>query len=383
MPKLLYLLSEDWFFCSHFMERAIAAKRAGYEVVVVARENIHAEAIRKAGLRFIPLIFRRKGTNPFIELVTIFNIWRIYKEQKPDLIHHVALKPLIYGSFVARLMGIKGVVNAPVGLGYVFTSEKWIAILLRYFITLAIKLLINPPLSKVVFENKDDLNKFVQSDLVSSADAVLIRGAGVNVSEFVPTTEPNKPLVIILIARMLWDKGIREYIEAAKFIKKDFSDIRFLLIGAPDLDNPASIPLSQLEDWNKEGAVDCLGHQNNIPKMLSQCHVVCLPSYREGLPKSLLEALAAGKPVVTTDVPGCREVVTDKDNGLLVPVKNIVELARALTILIQSPELRTKYGARGRERAEKEFSSNIVINATLNVYDELLVQLQQHSKSKL
>lgn len=383
MPKLLYLLSEDWFFCSHFIERAIAAKRAGYEVLVVARENTHAEEIRKAGLRFIALKFRRKGTNPFIELVTIFNIWRIYKEQKPDLIHHIALKPLIYGSFVARLMGIKGVVNAPVGLGYVFTSDKWTAILLRFFITLAIKLLINPTLSKVVFENNDDLNTFVQGGLVSSADAVLIRGAGVNVSEFIPTTEPSKPLVIILIARMLWDKGIGEYVEAAKIIKKNFSDIRFLLIGAPDLNNPACIPLPQLEDWNKEGAVEWLGHQNNVPKMLSQCHVVCLPSYREGLPKSLLEALAAGKPVVTTDVPGCREVVRDKDNGLLVPVKNIEELARALTILIQSPELRTKFGTRGRERAEKEFSSNIVIKATLDVYDELLDQLQQHSKSKL
>lgn len=376
MPKLLYLLSEDWFFCSHFIERAIAAKNAGYEVVIVARENNHAEVIRDAGLRFIPLKLRRRGMNPFVELITILDIWCIYKDQKPDLIHQVALKPLIYGSFVARLMGIKGVINAPVGMGYVFTSEKWLAKLLKLFVSLAIKRLINPPLSKVIFENSDDLSTFVHNGLVKASDAVLIRGAGVDISQFVPVEEPKEPLVIVLTARMLWDKGIREYVEAARIIKKNTTDIRFLLVGAPDLDNPASIHETQLKAWDKEGVVEWLGHQKDIPKLLSQSHIVCLPSYREGLPKSLLEALAAGKPVVTTDVPGCREVVADGDNGLLVPARQVEELVRALTTLIENPALRIKLGERGRERAEKEFSSNIVVNATLSVYEQLLAQMK-------
>lgn len=371
MPKLLYLLSEDWFFCSHFIERAIAAKNAGYEVVIVARENAHAAAINNAGLSFIPLKLRRRGVNPFIELITIIDIWRIYKDERPDLIHQVALKPLIYGSFVARLMSIKGIVNAPVGMGYVFTSEKWLARLLKPFVNLAIKWLINPAHSKVIFENSDDLSTFVNNGLVKASDAVLIRGAGVDTDQFVPMPEPKEPLIIALTARMLWDKGIGEYVEAARIIKKSRTEIRFLLIGAPDLDNPATISEAQLKSWHQEGVIEWLGHQKDIPKLLSQCHIVCLPSYREGLPKSLLEALAAGKPVVTTDVPGCREVVTDGDNGLLVPAKQIQALVNALTRLIENSALRTKYGARGRERAEKEFSSNIVINATLSVYESL------------
>ncbi len=378
MPKLLYLISEDWFFCSHFIERAIAAKNKGFEVVIVARENNHAEEIRAAGFRFIPLNFRRQGINPFAELATILYIWHIYKKEKPDITHHVALKPLIYGSFVAKLLNVSGIVNAPVGMGYVFTSNKWLAKLLKPFVSLAIKWLINPQRGKVIFENSDDLNTFVNKGFVKVSDAILIRGAGVNISQFVPSLEPTGPLVVVLTARMLWDKGIFEYVQAAKIIKKNIANIRFLLIGALDLDNPAAISEAQLRKWEGEGVVEWLGYQKNIVQHLLDCHIVCLPSYREGLPKSLLEALAAGKPVVTTNVPGCREVVKNGDNGLLVPARRVGELVIALTFLIESSELRIKFGKRGRERAEKEFSSNIVINATLTVYEQLLAQLQKH-----
>lgn len=380
MPKLLYLLSEDWFFCSHFIERAIAAKNVGYEVVVVARENEHATVIRDAGLQFIPLKLRRRGTNPFVELFTLIDIGRIYKNQKPDLIHQVALKPLIYGSLAARLLGMKGVVNAPVGMGYVFTSEKWLAKLLKPFVSFAIRSLINPPNSKVIFENADDLTTFIDQKLVKISDAVLIRGAGVDIKQFFPTPEPKGPVVVVLTARMLWDKGIGEYVQAARIIKNDNSDIRFLLVGAPDLDNPASISEAQLQSWHQEGVVEWLGHQKNIFKLLSQGHIVCLPSYREGLPKSLLEALAAGKPVVTTNVPGCREVVTDNDNGILVEARQVEPLVKALSVLIEDESLRAKMGSRGRERSEKEFSSEIVINSTLSVYESLLTQLKKASR---
>ena len=370
MPKLLYLISEDWFFCSHFIERAIAAKNAGYEVVVVANENKHAEVIRHAGLFFVPLKISRRSINPFIEMLTIIDIWRIYKSQRPDLIHHVALKPLIYGSFVARLIGIKCIVNAPVGMGYVFTTEKWLTKTLRPLINLLIRWFINPPHSKVIFENNDDLNMLINDGLVSASDAILIRGAGVDINQFTLIPEPEGALVIVLTARMLWDKGIREYVEAARVLKASNEDIRFLLVGASDPDNAASISEKQLTSWHSEGIVEWMGYQKDIPKLLSQCHIVCLPSYREGLPKSLLEALAAGKPVVTTDVPGCREVVINEFNGLLVPPRNTQALVCALSSLIANQTLRMRFGKSGRDRAEKEFSSNIVINLTLEVYSQ-------------
>lgn len=381
MPKLLYLISEDWFFCSHFIERAIAAKQAGYEVIVVARETGHGAIIRNAGLRLIPLKVKRQGINPFSELRTLLDIWRIYRKERPDLLHHIAFKPILYGSFVARLMGLSHVINAPVGMGYIFTSNGRLAQLLRPFVLLAMHWLINPPRSKVVFENIDDLTSFVADGLVQSSDAVLIRGAGVNINQFRPQPEPEGSPVVVLMARMLWDKGVGEFVEAARQLRSEGITARFILVGAPDLGNPAAIPNEQLQAWHADGVIEWLGHQTDIPTVLASSHIVCLPSYREGLPKSLIEALAAGKPVVTTDVPGCREVVHNGDNGILVPPRNVHALVTALSQILSNPKLRAQFGSRGRVRAETEFASHLIIKLTLSLYEELLskqIRLQSH-----
>lgn len=372
MPKLLYLISEDWFFCSHFIERAIAAKQAGYEVIVVARETDHGAIIRNAGLRLIPLKVERRRINPLGELQTLLDIWRIYRNERPDLLHHIALKPMLYGSFIARILGLSHMVNAPVGMGYIFTSDKWIARLLRPFVLSAIRRLINPSCSKVVFENNDDLTNFVADGLVRSSDAVLIRGAGVNIDQFTPQPEPKDPPVVVLTARMLWDKGVGEFVEAARQLRLKGINARFLLVGAPDLGNPATISNEQLQAWHRDGVIEWIGHQNDIAAILASSHIVCLPSYREGLPKSLIEALAAGKPVVTTDVPGCREVVRNGGNGILVPPRNVHALVEALSQMLTNPKLRAQFGARGRARAETEFASHLIIKLTLSLYQELL-----------
>lgn len=368
MPKVLYLITEDWFFCSHFLERAVAAKAAGYDVVIVTRESAHGDQIRQAGLRLVPISIHRRGLNPIRELGTLLALWRIYRRERPDLMHHIALKPIFYGAFIARCLGLGCFVNAPVGMGFVFSSRSLLARSLRPFVRLAMRFLLNPVGSKVVFENEDDQYDAIASGLVRSSDALLIRGAGIDIQAYQPASEPKGLVSVVLVARMLWDKGIGEYVEAARILRKKNVQARLLLVGAPDADNPAAIPEKQLMQWNTEGIVEWLGHRDDIPEILSTSHIVCLPSYREGLPKSLLEGLAAGKPIVTTDVPGCREVVENGINGILVPPKQAPALADALATLISNPSMRQDFGAKGRVRAEREFASTRVIDATLALY---------------
>lgn len=367
-PKLVMLLTEDWFFCSHFLDRALAASRGGYEVTVLAHENGKAAQIRAAGIHFVPIPFQRRGLNPVSEFRTWRAILHAYRGLQPTLVHQVALKPLLYGSLAARLTGIRAVVNAPVGMGFVFTSNSLKSRLLRPIVWLALRLLMNPRGSKVVFENDDDLKKFVKGGAVRTEDAVLIRGAGVNVAVYAPASEPPGPPVVTLVARMLWDKGIGDFVAAARRLRADGVSAIFRLVGAPDLQNPATISETQLRAWHEEGIVEWLGQRDDVPAVLAQSHIACLPSYREGLPKSLLEAMAAGLPIVSTDVPGCREVVKHGESGLLVPPRDSASLASALRRLIEDRALRRRFGIAGRNRAEREFASSIVIAQTLAVY---------------
>ncbi|MDE3059505.1 MAG: glycosyltransferase family 4 protein [Pseudomonadota bacterium] len=372
MAKLLYLLTEDWFFCSHFIDRAVAMRKAGYDVVIATRISHHADAIYAAGLRARHIDLRRRSLAPWRELATLMSICRIYQSETPDIVHHVALKPVLYGTLVARRCGVRHIVNAPIGMGYVFTSDRWLARLLRPCVNLAMRLLLNPPGSRVIFENSDDMQSLIAQRMVRQDRAVLIRGAGVDLARFHPTPEPEGTPVVTLVARMLWDKGVGEFVEAARMLKASGVQARFLLVGDPDEENPASIRRSQLLDWQEEGTIEWLGRRDDIPAILAMSHIACLPSYREGLPKSLLEALAAGRPVVATDVPGCREAVTDGDNGLVVPARDPVALATALKTLIEDKAIRQRFGARGRSRAEAEFGTEHVVAATRRVYDNLL-----------
>lgn len=372
-PKLIFFVSVDWFFCSHFIERAKAAKEAGYDVVVLTQVGRHRAIIEDAGFRVIPLAVDRRSLSPLKAFNTIRELIRVFRDESPDLLHQVAIKPILLGGFAARVAGVKRVVNALVGGGYVFTSTSPLMRLLRPIIKAALKLLLNPPGSRVIFENNDDLCAFVRARQVRSEAAVLIRGAGVNVELFQRKAVQNSVLMVVVPARLLWDKGLGEFVAAARMLRQHHHNVRFVLVGGEDPGNRASIQPYLLEQWRQEGVVELWGFRSDMPEVLAQADIVCLPSYREGLPKALLEAMAAGLPCVTTDVPGCREAVRDGDNGLVVPPRDHVALAQALSRLIQNPNLRSQMGERGRARVCAEFSSSIICEKTLKLYEELLV----------
>lgn len=369
---LLFLITEDWFFRSHFRDRARAARDAGWSVVVMTRPGPDFAAFAADGFDAVPVDFDRSGLNPWRDARTLAAIVGAYRRIRPTIVHHIAMKPIIYGSLAARLAGVAHVVNAPVGMGFLYAGTSARSRALRPLAQLALKAFLNPPGGAVVFENRDDFAMLTSNGFVRPGDAVLIRGAGIDLSAFAPTPEPAGPIVVTVTARMLWDKGIGEFVEAARWLRAEEGlDIRFQLAGAPDPSNPASIPQPTLEAWQKEGVVAWLGHRSDVATLLADSHIVCLPSYREGLPKSLLEAMAAGRPIVTTDVPGCREAVADGENGFLVPPRNAEALAAKLKVLATDAGLRRRFGARGRQLAEENFSIARISAETLALYERL------------
>ncbi|KUM03984.1 glycosyltransferase family 4 protein [Chromobacterium subtsugae] len=370
--KIIYFVTVDWFFCSHFLARAVAAKAQGYEVYVLTNIDKHKDKILAAGLNIIDIKTDRKTLNPFSWLQTLLKVYQVYRTVKPDIVHHIALKPILLGSLAARMSSTRNVINAIVGGGYAFISNDISMRMLRPIIRFTLGKLLNPAGSKVVFENTDDLDTFTKSGQVRRDCAVLIRGAGVDPNLFhTNRTKPSKPIVL-LTARLLWDKGIGEFVEAARLLRQRNINARFVIVGGQDPGNRASIDQETLSSWHQEGAVELWGFSEDIPNILAQSSIMCLPSYREGLPKSLIEAMAAKLPCVTTDVPGCREAVRHNDNGLLVPPKNIAALAKAIETLLLNHELSHKMGLRGYERLVTEFSSEIVIKDTICLYKELL-----------
>ncbi len=373
-PKLLYFITEDWYFCSHRLPLALAAQGAGYDVAVVTNVNEHGEAIRQAGIRLIPLNLSRRGMNPLSELAMLVRLIVLYRKEEPDLVHHVAMKPVIYGSLAARLSGVPRVVNALAGLGYVFTSDQLTASLLRPVIGSAFKRLLNSRSTCLILQNNDDRAMFIRRRFINDARIRLIRGSGVDTAVFSPTPEPPGIPVVMLSSRMLWDKGIKEFVEAARQLKARGAEARFVLVGDTDTHNPTAISNEQLIAWHTEGVIEWWGLRDDMPAVLAQANIVCLPSYREGLPKVLLEAASCGRPIVTTDTPGCREVVRNGENGLLIPVRSTLELADAIQNLIANPELRQKMGLRGREIVMSEFAVEKVVSETMAVYEELLKQ---------
>jgi glycosyltransferase involved in cell wall biosynthesis len=371
MPRtLVFLLTEDWFFASHFWVRALAARNAGWRVILVARESEATARIRASGIEVLPVDFIRRRLNPFAELAFTLRLARLYRRLKPELVHHIALKPIVLGGIAARLAGVKAIVNAPVGLGFVFSSDKFLARVLKPLVALGLRFTLTPRGSIAVFENPDDLAALVQGGLARAEAVTLIRGAGVDLEKFAPTPEPPGPLRIVLIARMIREKGVPEFVEAARILR---GRAEFVLAGAPDEGNHNALTAAELRGWQAEGLVRWLGPVQDIAGLLAGAHIACQPSsYREGLPKSALEAMAAGKPLVATDIPGCREAVVDGQTGLLVPPRDAQALATALARLIDDPTLRARMGAAGRARVAENFSDSIICNKTLAVYASLV-----------
>lgn len=371
--KLLYFVSEDWYFCSHRLPLAVAASEAGFEVVVATRVREHGEMIRQAGLRLAPLTrFSRRGMNPWRELAALWEIFRFYRRELPDVVHQVALKPVLYGSLAARLAGCRRVVNTMAGMGFVFSSERKLARLLRPLVRWAFRLLLGRPGSRLILQNPDDVDFFVGSRLIANNKIALIQGSGVNIREFAPVREEDETPVVMLASRLLWDKGIGEFVEAASILRQQGVEARFVLVGDGDADNPAAVPADRVELWQRSGGVEWWGRRHDMPATLGRAQIVCLPSYREGLPKVLLEGAACGKPLVATDVPGCREIVRHGENGLLVPARDSAALAAAIGTLLAEPATRQRMGEAGRRLVEREFSQEKVIEQTLALYREML-----------
>lgn len=370
---ILFLVTEDWYFCSHRLPIARAARDAGLEVVVATRVTRHGPCIEREGFRLIPLTISRRSQNPLRELATFFEILRMYRRVRPDLVHHVAMKPVLYGSFAARVARVPVVINAIAGMGFVFSSDRWQARFLRPGISIAFRWLLNHGQGRTILQNPDDQRLLTGAGLVLPERTVLIRGSGVDISRFCPSPPPDDgPVVVTLISRMLRDKGIAEFVEAARLLKRRGVSVKAVVVGTPDPENPASILESQLLDWQAEGVIEWWGARDDIPGILAKSHIAVLPSYREGLPKTLLEAAACGRPIIATDVPGCREIVQHEENGLLIPVKDPAALAAAITHLAGDRDLRDRMGNAGRRLVESEFAESIVANETLELYRALL-----------
>lgn len=371
--KILFLVTNDWYFWSHRLALARAARDAGAEVLVMTGLNAHRAALELERFRVIPWrSVSARGMNPFREALAVWEVIVAYRRFRPDLVHHIALKPALYGGLAALLCGRIPSIQTIAGLGYLFTDPPRKILWLRWLLLVGLSVIQRAGKLKTIFQNPDDRDFFTAPRILRAKDSVLIRGSGVNLSVFLPLPEPSGVPVVTLAARMLWDKGIAEFVEAAGLLRGKGVKARFVLAGRVDPTSPGSVTEEQLQTWDHNGDVEWWGYSEDIRAVLSGANLVCLPSYREGLPKILLEAGACGRAVVTTDAPGCREVVRDGENGLLVPPKNASALGNAILRLLEDARLRASMGKGGRVIVEEEFSERMVTQRTLGLYREVL-----------
>jgi glycosyltransferase involved in cell wall biosynthesis len=368
--RLLYLVSEDWYFRSHRLPMALAAQRAGYEVHVATRVQVDGSAIEALGIKLHPLTWRRGSTNPFDRLRLIGDVRRLYRGLKPDLVHHVALEPTVIGSVAALGLPLR-TLNALAGLGFSFTSRSPKARLTGFVLRGLLRFLLARRNAAVLVQNEDD-GAAIAALGISSDRVFLIPGSGVDADQLTPMPEPPGPVTAGFVGRLLDDKGIRTLIAAHEILARRGRPVRLLLAGEADPANPASIPPKEIASWKACEGVEVLGQVADIREVWAEAHIAVLPSRREGLPKSLLEAAACGRAIVATDVPGCRVIARDGVNALLVPPDDPAALADAVDVLARDPVLRQTFGNAGRRMVEEEFSSARVGQQTVALYDKLL-----------
>ncbi|MDZ4159833.1 MAG: glycosyltransferase family 4 protein [Anaerolineaceae bacterium] len=367
--KALLFANTAWYLYNFRLALAQALRARGYEVVLVSPPGEHSARLEAHGFRWLPFPLSRKGVNPLRELLTIYRLWKLYRSEKPDVVHHFTIKCVLYGSLAARLAGVKGVINAVTGLGYVFISTNYKTLPLQWVTRVFYMLALQN--SQVVFQNPDDKDGFIREGLVSIERTFLIRGSGVDINRFFPSPEPEDTPVVILPARLLWDKGVGDFVEAARLLLSKGIQARFVLVGDPDPENPSTVPLAVVEKWRQEGVIEWWRWQEDMPAVYAQANIVCFPSHREGLPKSLIEAAACGRAIVAADVPGSREVVRNGENGFLVPVSDVQELAAKLWLLLLDPSLRLTMGKNGRRLIEENFASDLIIDQTIAIYQQI------------
>lgn len=368
---LLFIVNDPGFFLSHRLPVAKGAQAAGYCVHIASMPGHAVETITKAGFEHHELPLSRSGRNPMAELRLIFAIWKLLWRLKPDVLHLVTIKPVLYGGIAARLAPVKGVVAAISGLGFVFLSKGLKAALTRQVVSTFYKAALGKRNLRAIFQNPDDRDLLLGIGGLDASKIVMIRGSGVDLSLYSSVPEPEGVPVVCLAARLLLDKGVVEFVEAARILRAHGIEARFQLIGDIDPGNPATVSAAQLADWRKEGLVELLGYRKDIAALFGAANIVVLPSYREGLPKVLVEAAACARAVVTTDVPGCRDAIEPGVTGLLVPVRDAQALASQLQVLIEDPVLRRKFGQAGRELAMRAFAIEEIVGQHLDVYRQL------------
>ena len=372
--KAVLFANTDWYLYNFRRALATSLQRAGYDVLLISPPGPYGNRLRGLGLRWESLPMQRRSLNPLRELALLWHLTRLLRRERPALVHGFTIKCAVYGSLAARLAGIPARVNAVAGMGYVFTSSHVKARLLRPVVRGLLRLALGGRDARLILQNADDVELFRRAGLVDPAHIRLIRGSGVDCAQFagISRQAPDDGCPRILLAsRLLWDKGVGEYVAAIRQLRSQGRMLQALLAGTPDPGNPAAVPEPTIREWVDEGLLTWLGHVDDMAGLLGSVDIVVLPSYREGLPRTLVEAAACGLPLITTDVPGCREVVSDGVDGLLVPMGNSDALAQAIARLQDHPAFARQLGEAARRKARTQFDERIVIQRTMAVYAEL------------
>ena len=370
-PKVVLFANTEWYLYNFRLPLARHLRALGYDVLLLSPPGPYGQRLREQGFRWKPTPLRRRSLNPVGELLYVLGLARLLRAERPTLVHNFTLKCVIYGSLAARGAAR---VNAVAGLGYVFTSPELRARLLRPFVRRLIQFAVRGRRSRVILQNTDDANLFAAFRLAAPERIRLVRSSGVDCSLFTPPQRRRPgPLRVLLAARLLREKGVVEFAEAARRLKAEGRAIEFLLAGDPDPGNPGALSETDVRAWADEGLLTWLGHVDDMPRLMRSVDVVALPTfYGEGVPKTLIEGAAAGRALVATDVPGCREVIESGVDGLLIPPRSADALANAIAALDDEPPLRARFGKAARAKAVAQFDHTRVLRQTVEVYQELL-----------
>ena len=366
MKKLLFIVNVDWFFVSHRLPIAKKAIEEGFEVHLACDVTDKLEEIIEAGITVHIIPFSRSGVNFFKEVLTFIDLAKVVRSVSPNIIHGISSKGVVFAGMISQFFRTERLIASISGLGYVFVDKSFRARALRWLVTFLYRMALRSA-NSVIFQNKDDQTIFFKHKIASSQNSTLIRGSGVDLDNFYYTPEPTGDLVVMFVARLLKDKGIIEFSEAAKVIRKRM-DARFVVVGDLDPHNPNSLSTLELNNLIKTKHIEYWGFSDDVNQVMPLSHIIVLPSYREGLPKTLIEASACGRPVVTTDVPGCRDAIIPDVTGLLVQAKDITGLVEAIENLLNNKQRRLSFGNAGRKLAEEHFDINGVVAKHVSIY---------------
>jgi len=367
--RLLMVVNVDWFFLSHRLPIALEAIKQGHEVHLATSLTEPKERLEAFGLVVHPLNLRRSNSNPVAQVSLFFELLRLFRRLRPQVIHLVTIKPVLVGGLAARFSRARGVAYAISGLGHVFVDRGIISRLRRFLIGKWYRVALGVTNKRVIFQNVEDKRLVSSFVFLEPEQTVMIPGSGVDLSLHQSTALQAGPPVVAMFARLLTTKGVLEFVQAARQIKLTALPVRFWLVGDPDPENLASISVRQINEWKKEGVVEILGHRSDVSELMAASHIIVLPSYREGLPKVLIEAAASGRAVITTDVPGCRDAIIPGETGLLIPVRDVYALQSAISLLVRSPERCAVMGRAARKFAECRFDVKTVVDTHLKIYE--------------